>query len=347
MKTLKFHLVLIVLLGLAACSTDVDLFTDYREIPVVYGLIDVKADTNFIKITKAFCNDDDNPINPYEAALVYDSSNYPGKLDAFIEELKSVKGQPFQPTGRRIFLDTVTIHHKEEGLFYSPHQKLYYTTERFNTNGGGDKYRYKLNVVKPDGDTVTSETGVVAGDVSLGVGKVNFQSDPSDQSSVLLFTSTEEGVLYEIGMQFNYWEIHGSQPAVKKEVSWSYGAKPLGAYENVYDNCYQFHYGVNTLFRALDQAIGSDTVWDANHPNVIRYIDDFVVFISAAGEDFYNYYQFTQVMQHGLSLSTEYTNINGGYGLFSSHILVRHTTSLSARTTYDLFRNSGWGFLEQ
>lgn len=37
-------------LVLASCSTDVDLYNDYKDIPVVYGLIDAQADTNYIKI---------------------------------------------------------------------------------------------------------------------------------------------------------------------------------------------------------------------------------------------------------------------------------------------------------
>lgn len=346
MKRFINLLSVVLLFILASCSTDVDLFADYKDVPVVYGLIDVQADTNFIKITKAFCNDDDNFVNPYAMALVYDSSNYPGKLEAFITEMKSTHDQLYQPTGRVLPLDTITIHNKKAGLFYAPHQLLYYTTERFNTNANGNKYRYKLFVVKPEGDTITSETGVVDGNVSIGTAKMKFQSEPSPRTSPLLFTATEEAALYEIGMQFNYREARPGQPEVKKEVTWSYGMKPIGAYEHVVGNCYQLFYSVNALFTALGNAIGNDTVWDANHPEVIRYIDDFYIVISAAGEDFYNYYQFVQ-SQQSLSLSNEYSNVEGGYGLFSSHILVRHKVLLSSKTLYDLFDNTGWGFRER
>ena len=332
---------------LASCSTDVELYNDYKDIPVVYGLLDAKADTNYIKITKAFCGDDEHPINANVIALIYDSSNYPGKLDAFIEELKSSSEQHFQPTGRRLLLDTVTIHNKKPGHFYSPHQKLYYTTERFNTNEGDTKYRYRLHIVKPEGDTATAETGIVGGDIKVMTAKVNFQSDPSHAMSRLVFSSTEEAMLYEVAMHFYYWEGHPGQPMTRKEVSWSYGTKRLSEYEPVEgsDNYYRLYYGVNTLFDFLETAIGNDTVWDANHPNVIRYIDDFIIYISAAGEDFDNYYQFTQAMQNGLSLSTEYSNVDGGCGLLSSRILVSGKAILSSGAKYDLLRKP-WGFQE-
>ena len=336
------------LLILNSCSTDVDIYADYKDTAIVYGLIDAQADTNYVKITRAFCGTNDNPINAFEAALVYDSSNYPGKLDVFIEELRSSANPTYQPTGRRFYLDTITIHNKETGIFYAPHQKLYYTTERFNTNSSGGKYRYQLHVVKPDGNIVTAETGVVDGDISIGTPNVNFQSAPSHSTSSLVFTSTEEAVLYEFGMQFNYLEVHPGQPMERKEISWNYGPRTLAEYENVVgaDNLYKFYYSVNTLFNLMERAVGNDTVWDENHPNVTRYIGDFYIIISAAGEEFNNYYQYTQAMLDGLGVSTDYSTINGGYGLFSSRILIKRKVNLSSTTKLDLFRKP-WGFQER
>lgn len=344
---IQVFLIGIITLFLASCSTDVDLYADYKDIPVVYGLLDAKADTNYIKITKAFCGDDDHPINANVVALIYDSSNYPGKLDAFIEELKSTSNQHFQPTGRILVLDTVTIHNKKDGLFYSPNQLLYYTAERFKTNEESAKYRYKLNIVKPEGDTATAETGIVSGDVAVVTSKLDFRSKPSNKTSRLVFTSAEEAMLYEIAMKFNFWEVHAGQPMTQKEVSWSYGIRRITEYEKVEgtENLYRLYYDVNTLFRAMEQVIGNDTVWDTNHPNVIRYMGDFTVYISAAGEDYNNYYQFTQAMQDGLSLSTEYSNVDGGCGLFSSRILVDRTVQLSSVAKHDLF-TLPWGFQE-
>ena len=33
----------------SACSTDIDLYADYKEMPVIYGLLDANADTNYSK----------------------------------------------------------------------------------------------------------------------------------------------------------------------------------------------------------------------------------------------------------------------------------------------------------
>ena len=344
MRYLLF-VVMAMVMVMASCSTDVDLYADYKDVPVVYGLIDAQADTNYIKITKAFCGTNDSPINAYDVALIYDSSNYPEKLNTFIEELKSTAGQPYKPTGRRLQLDTITIHNKHDGVFYSPDQILYYTTERFNTNKANNKYRYRLNIVKPEGDTATAETCVLGGNIQIGSATAHFYAAPSHAMSTLTFSSTEDAVLYEFGMKFKYREAHAGQPIQSKEVSWSYGGKPIGAYEKVEgtENYYLFYYSVNTLFYLLEKAIGNDTVWDDNHPNVVRYIDDFEVSVSASAEDFYIYYQ---SLQPGLSLSTEYSNVKGGYGLFSTRIFVKRVIPLSTHTLQDLF-SKPWGFQEQ
>ena len=107
-------------------------------------------------------------------------------------------------------------------------------------------------------------------------------------------------------------------------------------------------YSVNWLFNALANAIGGDTIYDTNHPNVVRYIDDFVISISAAGDDLAYYYIANQSqMNSPMSLVTVYSNINGGYGLFSSRTQIEKVAKLSANTKRELFDMSSWGFIEQ
>ena len=61
-----------------SCSTKVDLYAEYKDIPIVYAMLNPKSDTNYIKITRAFCGTNDHFINANDMALIADSSNYPG-----------------------------------------------------------------------------------------------------------------------------------------------------------------------------------------------------------------------------------------------------------------------------
>lgn len=335
----------------SSCSTDVDLYADYKDVPIVYAMLNPKADTNYVKITRAFCGTNDNPINATEVALIADSCNYPYKLDARIIEMESSHGDSYEPTGRVMLLDTITLHDKEPGVFYSPDQVFYYTTEPFNTGENGTKYKYRLVVVKPDGDSLWAQTGMVGNEdfaiMSAGVG---FQVAPSNAVKKMMFRADGFASLYEVSFQFNYREQKAGQEMKRKNVSRTFGTRTLDEFERIEgtDNSYFLEYSVNWLFNALSLAIGGDTIYDANHPNVVRYIDDFVISISAAGDDLALYYSAHQAQLNSpMSLLTTYTNIEGGYGLFSSRTKIERVAKLSANTKRELFGVSSWGFKEQ
>ena len=141
-----------------SCSTDVDLYADYKDITVVYGLLDSGKDTNYIKINKAFLG----PGSAFDIALIDDSCNYPGKLDAKLIEYKSsVAGNNYQQT-RVLPLDTITIFNKDLGIFYAPKQLVYYTNAKLNNNTDNHKFRYELQIDR--GDTlITARTEMVGG----------------------------------------------------------------------------------------------------------------------------------------------------------------------------------------
>lgn len=65
MKRLYFLLCLPLLALFFSCTTDIDLYADYKQVPIIYGLLDATADTNYIKITRAFYVEGD----AYQVAL--------------------------------------------------------------------------------------------------------------------------------------------------------------------------------------------------------------------------------------------------------------------------------------
>ena len=58
-----------------ACTTDVNIYADYKDVAIVYAMLNSRADTNYVKIIRAFCGMNDNPIDANEVALIADSSN--------------------------------------------------------------------------------------------------------------------------------------------------------------------------------------------------------------------------------------------------------------------------------
>lgn len=323
-----------------ACSTDVELYSDYKDIPVIYGLIDVSQDTNFIRINRAFSSSNDNPINALDVALIADSCNYPGKLDAKIVEYKTMYGNQFEPTGVVFELDTITVHDKDTGVFYAPNQKVYYTNATFKTNTGSNKYKYRL-VINKDNDTITAETGVVGGaDFKILTTQVNFTPESNNNTGRISFKPSENAVFYDVKMTFNYKEERGGD-MVEKQVKWNFGAQSVD--DISYDGgTYSVYYIDNSLFSLLQSAIGNDTV------NVVRYFSDKPVdiMIAAGGEELYNYIQIN-AQAGGLSQSIpDFTNIKGGYGVFSSRINLEKSVRLSAYTQIALIAKP-WGFRQE
>ena len=347
MKKIQFFLSLTVLLGFfASCTTDVELYADYRDIPVVYGLLDATKDTNFIRINRAFSGSNDVLINANEIALIDDSCNYPGKLDARIVEYKNVYGNQYTPTGRVIVLDTITVHNKQEGIFYAPDQKVYYTTERFNVNTNSAKYKYKLEVLK-DKDTITSETGIVGGErFELLNSQLSFKSKPSDGTGKVRFRLADNAAFYEMKMSFKYREKRSGSPEVVKSVTHTFGVRSVD--ELLIENeISYFVYADNLLFTLLTEAIGGDT------NNVVRHFgiypgDDHPLELSlaAGGDELYNYIQINTNSGGFSQTIPDYTNISGGYGVFSSRINLKKDVAISASTQTDLYGKS-WGFKEE
>lgn len=349
MKKIQLFLTLSVLFCFfSSCTTDVELYADYKDIPVIYGLLNAKEDTNYVRINRAFSGSNDNPINANEVALIADSCNYPGKLTAYIVEYKQINGGTYQATGDTLTLDTITICNKEEGIFYAPKQKVYYTTDKgkFTNNNGHSKYKYKL-LVFTDNDTVSAETGIVGGDdFKIAAYSLHFTAEPTDNTSKIKFKAADNAVFYDMKLVFTYHESHNGGPMVDKQVSYSCGSQSV-ANMSTEDGLYFFTYNNYILFNLLENAIGADTVYDSNHPNVVRSFDRYPIQIklSAGGEELYNYIQVNS--QTGFSQTVpDYTNVMGGYGVFSSRINLTQSVQISQLAQIDLYRKP-WGFVQQ
>jgi hypothetical protein len=336
---------LLLVLGFTACSTDVELYADYKDIPIVYGLIDVTQDTNYIRINRAFSGSNESSVNANEVALIEDSCNYPGKLDAKIYRYKCVFGNNFvidtltDDHGVNV-LDTMTLHNKQEGVFYAPDQKVYYTTDKnfFKVNTANARYKYKLVVLKQQ-DTISAETSLVGGEnFRIVTSMVGFAPNSQNFSKVK-FVGAENALVYEVRMVFNYKEKIHNGPMTDKQVSWSLGTVNVNDLD-IENGSYSMNYSQTALFTQLASKIGGDTI------NAERYIGDFNIIVAAGGEEFYNYIQVNAPNGGFNQTVPEYTNVHGGFGVFSSRINIMKTVQLNARTQTELI-GMNWGFKQQ
>lgn len=336
MKRLYLILCLPFVTLFSACSTDIDIYADYKQVPVIYGLLDANADTNFVKITRAFYVEKD----AYQVALNPDSSHYPGKLDVRLVEY--CNGDSL----REIVLDTITIRKKEPGVFYAPAQKLYYTTEPLGRNWSHRRYSYKLKVVLPE-RTLTTTAELVGGDnFDVQSLAVNFSQEyfhaPSRR---FLFRPAINAGFYQVSMSFTFLEQRTPDAdSVPRTIDWDLGYWNESNLSLFMDNgCYYFSYRPETFYAILGEFIGGDTMLEQG---LKRYITDYPVEVCiVAGGEKLRQYVYNNNTDLGFSQGdTEFSLIDDGYGVLSSRMTVRRKVRLAGETVPELVATRGWGF---
>lgn len=294
----------------SACSTDVDIYADYKDITIVYGLLDSSDDTTWIKVTKAFVG----PGNALLFATNPDSSNYDYKLDVKITGIQNgVEKQ-------NIVFDTITIKNKKVGdtIFYYPDQLVYYSTEDLNPD-----YKYNLSINKQNGD-LSSATGIVD-DFSITSPNryINFA-----YSKDIEWNSAPFGKRYEVTLIFNYQELlPGTTDTLDKNILWYLGMRKsinVDGGEDMY-----IGYAGDVFYSTLENELEPIL-------NVKRWTGLVDVIIASASQEFDTYLVVNEGANNLLSEVPIYSNVDGGTGLFASRKTITKSVQLSVASELKL-----------
>lgn len=316
-----------------SCSTDVDLLADGDGAPIVYALLDSDADTNYVKITHTMGSGDAyvNANNP-------ELSNYPGKLDVRLTEYRN--GDSI----RQIILDTITIHDKDEGVFYSPAQKLYYTAERLGKNTSRSQYSYRLTVVLPD-RTITSDALMVGSDVfRIQTSVADFTGGYNKSPQEIWIAPAMNAGIYDVYMSFTFLERRTfTSDSIPRTASWHIGTYYQFELANhMHNDAFVVYYHPKDLYSTLEELLGDDTLV----PGLRRYIidDPIQVTVSAGGPNLTEYIYYLDVNSNTFNDDNTISHIDGGYGVFSSRMTTTRTMRLGGTTVPELTEKTKWGF---
>ena len=302
-----------------ACDNDFDINGDYIEKTVVIGLLDFGLDTNFIRIGKTF-------LEPNTSAFVLATSpdqlfyDY-NELNVYLEEWKS-----------GVFIKTVGVDYvdgdslgieKEPGIFSTSPNILYRIATPLDSAA-----TYKLFIINNNtGDTITSQTNIVQSYYvyypTLPGTYINFAD-----TGKITYTCKQavNALIYELWMDFYYYEKNiYSGDSVLKKLEWQifnneFGDNILG-YSNL-SYTLPRHSFYNVLASSIE--VNSDVVRTAVGVDFRWY---------AGGVELYDLY-LNMLANLGLNedyISPEYTNVEGGVGMFSS----RHTKYITDIKFYE------------
>jgi hypothetical protein len=301
-RATRFLLPLLLLAAVfVACNKDLNVNADWKDITVVYGLLDQTKDTTYLKITKAFLG----PGDAMQFAKIPDSSNYPNKLEVAIEEYN---GTNLVST---ILCDTLMIHNKKPyddsiSFFYYPDQLMYYTT-----NGLNDDYTYKLVIRnKQTGHEITSQTGLISDFVVQRPQiSVNYTTGQSFQ---VKWSPAQNGKRYQLTIRFWYLEALKSDPQVTqmKFVDWIV-FNNITAVDLQSTQPFDYYFPGDGFYTVVGAAIPVN-------PDVTRTARYCQYIFSVAAPELNTYMEVTEPSLSIVQEKPSYTNIINGVGLFSA-----------------------------
>lgn len=196
MRVMKIKSLLIVLCAALvalffSCSKDFNSNADYKDVTIVYGILNVEETTHYLKIYRGFLTAGDAA----EVAQCYDSLYYFDKIEVEVEEyVNERKTNTWQ-------LDTTTQIPMNSGDFASPKQLLYTFTQTLNPEA-----TYLLRITnKETGRVVTAQTNVT-GSFLIDPHMARYQNIVYDGSYNFNFYAADNAVSYEVFQNFYYIE---------------------------------------------------------------------------------------------------------------------------------------------
>lgn len=308
MKYLSIILFSFVILGgFHSCSTDVDINAPWKDITIVYGLLNQNDNIHYIKVNKAFLGD----ASAYEMAAISDSVNYQN-ISVMVYKIKTSNGTS-DTIKTYLFQDTVMD--KDPGVFANDNNIIYFNTEELITTTEANNiedYSFALNIYIPKYDkTVTGSSTLIS---KLLVARPN-----SYQPTVTLkgvsdysveWTSTEGAKLYQLTLGFHYYELTAT------DTTEHYLEYPLASRTS------QTDIGGEKMTQSINggsffQYLATNIEEDANIRRIVK--EECLDFTFVVGSSDLNTYIEVSSPSNGIvQEKPAYTNINNGIGIFSS-----------------------------
>ncbi len=198
-------------LGSNSCSNDVKILAPYKDITVVYGLMDQSDSVHYFRINKAF----EGLGNAYTMAAVYDSIYYPvGNIHAYIQDSSAISSSVVDTFN----LDTTTAIPLGPGVFSNPKQLLYYTQSHKKPLNPNDYYNLVIINTKT-GKRVTGSASLMPDvDFTSPSGFTFSKSFPisSDTSrpSRIAWQTSPGARIYQMAIRFFYREVYQSNVTI-------------------------------------------------------------------------------------------------------------------------------------
>jgi len=329
MKLLKFFFILIIGVITFSCETKVDINAPWRDITVVYGILNQHDTIHYIKVNKAFLGD----ASAYEMAQHSDSLNYES-VNVTLEKYNLNTHNIV-----RVFDFKDTVLEKDPGIFATDNNKVYYYKGKIlNDNENPEDFRYDLKIYIPERDKNVSASTYLIRDVNIITPPfTDYATVDFTRSSYEVKWETVEGArLYQLKVVFHYYELTDVD-TTEHTIAMSFPTKTSISAKASNDGNQQLsnNISLDDFMNTLVQKIKVD-------PNVRRIVkkESFDFYIYTGSEDMYKYMQVSSPSNSIVQDRPFFTNINNGVGLFTSRsYTVREGKKMDRRTIDEIANN--------
>ncbi|MFT5513799.1 MAG: hypothetical protein ACI8SE_002209 [Bacteroidia bacterium] len=293
------------------CDNSLNVTADWKEIPIVYGLLNPSASVNYIRINRAYLNQEGDAIS-YGA--VADSINFEDLTVSLVEIRNGIEGNTINFT--KVDGDTIGLP-KDPGVFAQSPNILYRTNYDIKATDFANLYNYELVIVNNNSNKVYRSKANMVGDSEIlsplreNDPRFNIDDD-TNRYIYIIYREAPQAKMYDCVIRFRYKEYEKTNPSQVRidSVDWQVFSRKetirLRGYEEQQTNVRSY-----LFYDFLSSAMEAD-------PNIERVPIDMGFFLYAAGEDMYTYIEVNQPSIGIVQKKPEFTNITDGLGIFSS-----------------------------
>jgi hypothetical protein len=321
-KLFRLLILFVIPCSYVSCETDFDVITDYKEVAIVYGLLNQSDTIHYLRINKAFLG----PGNALTYAQVPDSSSLGTDVSVILTETT--------PAGikKEIVFDTLTLSEKEAGDFYYPDQLFYATNAVLDENN-----TYDLKVTdKKTAYEVTSQTNLIHNfnftKPSAGAKTLSFKRSIT-QPMKFVWQNAENGKRYQLKFYFNYKELNLAGDTTYKLIEWIF---PEETTEKTDGNGESDVAYLNEDFYKLCQTKISYADPATEEAVIKRFASVCDLKIEVIGDEFNTYLVANGPTTGVLMDKPNYSNIKNGLGILSCIYQIQRQIALSPETIFDL-----------
>ncbi|MEM7105168.1 MAG: hypothetical protein AAF502_18670 [Bacteroidota bacterium] len=304
-------------LSLNSCENTFEVVDDWKNIPIVYGLLNEGDTAQYIRVEKAF-------LDPEVSALILAQeadSLYYENADVRLVALDA--GVP----GEIITMTQVDANNegypKIEGIFATTPNFVYKTLEPINSSS-----IYRLEVSTAEGDVfVTAETAVIPDYDVFTPQAGNFIDFNPEEDTDIVWEVLPQAKFFEITMILEYRDFPTGSPWLSENhvLEWKIATKvkPDGIAGRVEVDGERFYSFIAANVPEI--------------PGMCRITGEVTMYIDAGGEELLRHIEVFEANQSGVTGSEpfpEYTNLSEGRGIFSTRYrktLASMNLSLSTR----------------